>query len=120
MLPQQLRSKFARKTRGLERGPSTDFFLPLIGDFLSSEEDIDYFLVAYQILSKIDRRNGRFLLKYIRACLDKGYKIQLFCHTAWLVYIGDTEKLFSIFSDKKNYDFFFRYYIGLLLDMTKK
>lgn len=110
---------FARETKGL-RGPSSDFFLTLIGGVLSSEDDIYYFLVAYQILSKIDRRNGRFLLKYIRACLNKGYKINLFCDSAWLVYIGDREKLLSMFSDKKKYDFLFRYYIGLLLDMTKK
>ena len=114
-----VKKAFIKRIKNLPKGPSNDFLLSLIGEVLKKEEDIDYYLVVYQILSNLDRNNGRFLLKYIRKCLYKGYDINFFSHTVWLAYIGERKKLLLIFLDTKNYDFFFRYYIGLLLDITK-
>jgi hypothetical protein len=114
-----LRKTFSERIKGFKKGPSGDFFLSLIGEVLNEPDEVDYYLVVYLMLSKLDKKNGQFLCKYIRKCLRLGYDKSLFFNVVWLAYIGDRQTLLLMFSDTKKYDFFFRYYIGLMLDITK-
>jgi len=85
-------------------------------------EDMDYYLTVYLMLSKMPKGRSIYICKYIwkyytnNRGIGRNIDFKDFFGPIWWAYLGNREILINICADIERYDFFYHYFVKLLLD----